>query len=108
MEVLQIVLGLLASVIVAYATARYSARNDMTKLREQLKLEYSIETAIVHLLENPSYQKRSLKKIKHHLRGFSSDDELRMALIRSGAVAFGGEGDEEKWGLLDRNLADIR
>jgi hypothetical protein len=102
------ILGISASVIVAFVTAKLTARREKEILKEELKLDYSIETAIVHLLENPDYRKRGLKKIKHHLRGFRDDDELRMAMIRAGAVAFGGEGDSELWGLLSRNLEDIR
>lgn len=102
------VLGIAASVVVAFITALIAARLEQKKLREELKLEYSIETAIVHLLENPNYKKRGLKKIKHHLRGFKDDDDLRMALIRAGAVAFSDQGGDESWGLLRRNREDIK
>jgi hypothetical protein len=77
------------------------------KLKEELKLEHSIETAIIHLMSHPKFSKRSLKKIKHHLRGFKEDDDLRMHLIRAGAVAFSGEGEDEYWGLLEKNRNDI-
>jgi len=97
------VLGIIGSAIIAFVTARFTARRERERLQEELKLDYSIESAIVHLLQNPDYKRRSLKKIKHHLRGFKDDDDLRMALIRAGAVAFGGEGDKELWGLLSRN-----
>ena len=97
------VLGIIGSIIVAYITARLTARHEKELLREELKLDYSIETAIIHLLQNPNYSQRSLKKIKHHLRGFKDDDDLCMALIRAGAVAFGGEDEKELWGLLSRN-----
>ena len=99
---------LIVSVIVAYFTARFSARREQEKLREQMKLEYSIETAVIHLLKNPNYKKRGLKKIKYHLRGFKDDDDLRMALIRAGAVAFSIAGDTEVWGLLSRNEKDVK
>jgi hypothetical protein len=100
-------LSVVDAVAAAFATARLAGRNERAKLREELKLEYSVETAIRHLLENPAYQKRSLRKIKHHIRGFP-DDDLRRALVRAGAVAFGGSGDEEKWGLLNRNREDVK
>ncbi len=102
------VLGLLASILVALLTAYLTTRRELRRLKEQMKLDYSIEAAIVHLLRNPDYKKRSLRKIKHHLRGFASDDDLRMALIRAGAVAFGGEGEQEMWGLLARNEEDVK
>ena len=112
-------LGVLASVIVAFVTAQLSLRaqrermereqtDRLDHLREELKLEYSIETAIKHLLNNENYKKQSLKKIKHHIRGFENDDELRRHLVRAGAVAFGGEGDDEKWGLLSLNKDDVK
>lgn len=102
------VLGIVASGIIAFITARLTAKREKALLKEEMKLDYSIETAIIHLLENPNYKKRSLKKIKRHLRGFKDDDELRMALMRAGAVAFGGEGDAEMWGLLKLNEEDLR
>lgn len=102
------VVGGIVSLVVAYFTSGIRARNDLAKLREELKLEYAIETAIIHLLEHPEFKKRSLKKIQRHLRGFSDADELRMALLRAGAVAFNGEGEEEMWGLLSRNARDIK
>ncbi len=102
------VFGIVASIIVAFVTARLTARREKEILKEEMKLDYSIEAAIIHLLKNPNYKKRSLKKLKRHLRGFKDDDELRMALMRAGAVAFDGEGDAEMWGLLDRNEEDIK
>lgn len=108
MEMTIALLTLVSSVLLAYLTARFSAQNDTAKLREQMKLDYSAESAIRHLLENEDYQKRSLKKIKHHLRGFESDDALRMALVRSGAVAFSGSGEDEMWGLVSRNKGDFK
>ncbi|MDW3225398.1 MAG: hypothetical protein R8G34_21335 [Paracoccaceae bacterium] len=107
-EITPALLTLTASIVLAYVTARLSAQNDMTKLRAEMKLDYSVETAIRHLLENPNYKKRSLKKIKHHLRGFESDDALRMALVRAGAVAFAGAGEDETWGLVSRNTEDFK
>lgn len=101
-------LGIIGAVVVSFFTARFTAKQEKDRLREELKLDYSIEAAIRALLSNESYKKRSLKKIKHHLRGFGTDDELRMALIRSGAVAFGGQGEDESWGLISRNKEDFK
>jgi len=102
------ILGILGASIVAFVTAKITTRQDFARLREEQKFDYSLEAAIVHLLENPAYKKRSLKKLKYHLRGFETDDILRQALIRAGAVAFGGEGDEERWGLLRLNQDDVK
>ncbi len=100
--------SLLASLILAFATAYLTTRHRIAQLREEMKLDYSVEAALRHLLTNPAYAKRSLKKIKYHVRGFASDDDLRMALLRAGAVAFGGEGENEMWGLLSRNEGDVK
>ncbi|MDU8913158.1 hypothetical protein [Aestuariicoccus sp. MJ-SS9] len=102
------VLGILGSVGVAFVTAQITTRQHLQKLREERKFDYSVGAAIEHLLSNPNYKKRSLKKIKHHSQGFSDDDELRQALVRAGAVSFGGEGEEEMWGLIKRNMEDIK
>lgn len=107
-EVLLTLLGLAVTGAVAYFTAQHTARMERARMREEMKLEYSVEAAIRALLSNPNYKKRSIRKIKHHLRGFSSDDELRLALIRAGAVAFSGNGDDESWGLVSRNEEDFK
>ena len=54
-----------ASVIVAYLTARFALNRDMARLREERKLDYSIEDAIQHLLNHPEHKKRSLKHIRY-------------------------------------------
>lgn len=111
--------GIAASVIVAAVTAAIALRLEREKmremlkverekLREEMKLDYAIETAIRHLLENENYQRRSLSKIKRHLKGFKTDDQLRMAMIRAGAVVISGDGEEELWGLLERNLDAVK
>ena len=107
-EISAALIGATAAVVVAYFTARQTTRLEREKLREEMKLEYSIENAIHALLSNPNYKKRSLKKIKHHLRGFADDNDLRLALIRAKAVAFSGSGDDEMWGLIERNVEDFK
>ena len=100
--------GIAGSIIVAFVTAWIATGQHFKRLREEQKFDYSVETAIVHLLENPDYTRRSLRKIRHHLRGFEDDDALRQALVRAGAVCMGGEGEEEMWGLLRRNLDKVK
>ena len=111
-EMILTLFGILVAAGVSYVTARMTAQRaaeqDLRRLRQEMKLDYSIETAIRALLSNESYKKRGLKKIKHHLRGFKTDDELRMALIRAGAVAFSGQGEDEMWGLIVRNKEDFK
>lgn len=104
----EIAIGAAVSVLVAGATAAFAIRQDRARLREEQKLDYSIETALRHLLEHPQFQRRSLAKIKRHIRGFRDDNALRLALLRAGAVCVSGEGDNEMWGLLSRNIEDVR
>lgn len=71
------------------------------RLRTELKLEFSTEAAIRELLSDPKFQerKRTFTQIKARLGGFS-DEELRMHLIRAGAVSFKRKADgAELWGL---------
>jgi hypothetical protein len=100
--------GIIGSLIVAFVTARITTTQVFKRLREEKKFEYSLETAIVHLLENPEFKKRSFSKIQRHLRGFENDNDLRQALIRAGAVSFQGTDGEELWGLLSRNREDVK
>jgi hypothetical protein len=102
------ILGIVGTAAVAFLTAWLTSRRELALFKEENKLDFSVETAIIHLLRNPNYKKRGLKKIKHHLRGFENDNDLRMALIRAGAVAFSDKGGDEIWGLLSRNEDDIK
>lgn len=100
MDWLTFLSSLAASLLIAFVAGRWAAVLQREKVRDELKLEYSVETAIIHLLKNPSYKIRSFAKIKHRLRGFE-DDELRKALVRAGAVR--NKDDDEMWGLLRLN-----
>ena len=112
------IFGILGAVIVAYVTAQFTARRERDNLRQELKLEYSIETAIIQLLGKQGWKQRSIKAIKRHIRGFA-DDELRQYLVRAGAVAFEGRPDpdsgerskdpeeQELWGLLKNNVDSL-
>ncbi len=62
-----------------------------------------MEAALQALLAEGNYEMRSFAKIKHHLPGFESDNDLRRHLIRAGAVSFVGGSGEEMWGLLDKH-----
>lgn len=103
-----VVFAAIVSFFTARETAQRAAEQDLVRLCEEMKLEYSVETAIRGLLSNKNYKKRSLRKIKHHLRGFETEGAVRPALIRGGAVAFSGQGDEEMWGPISRNTEDFK
>ena len=107
MEWVPAIVGVVGSLVVAFFTARWAAVQQREKLRQELKLEFSVETAIVHLLEHPSYQTRSFDKIKRHIRGFE-DDELRKSLVRAGAVVVREKDGEEMWGLLNLNKDAVK
>ena len=87
---------------------REALRIEGERLREEMKLDYAIETAIRHPLGHEHFQRRQLGKIKRHLRGFKTDNDLRLALIRAGAVVIPGEGDDEYWGLWERNAEAVK
>lgn len=103
-------LGIIGAVIVSYFTARFAAKQEQDRMREELKLENSIEAAIIQLLDKQNWELRSFQTIKRHIRGFK-DDELRQHLVRAGAIAFedksrAKEGPDkvEQWGLLSKNV----
>jgi hypothetical protein len=112
--------GAVASILVAVLVARWEGRNQAERLRveaalhaerlaAELRTEFMAEEAIRMLLQHPKWTQRSFGAIKRRIRGFS-DEDLRVLLVRSGAVAFGGERDTEWWGLRERNmdrLADL-
>lgn len=60
------------------------------------------EQAAKALLEHEKWKMRSLEEIKKRLGGFG-DDELRMILVRAGAVKFESDDGSELWGLISRN-----
>lgn len=71
------------------------------RLRTEWKTEYMAEEAIHELLSIENWEQRRFGAIKFRIRGFS-DNELRQLLVRAGAIALGGRGDAEWWGLKDK------
>jgi len=67
-----------------------------------IRTEFQAEEVVKMFLEDPRWEQRTLKQIKHHIGGFK-DDELQRILVRAGAVRFGTEGENERWGLITRN-----
>lgn len=72
------------------------------RLRRDYQLEFSTEAVIRQLLSIEKWKLRSFTEIKGRLEGLS-DKELKVALIRAGAVCFRGDGKKEQWGLVERN-----
>lgn len=70
--------------------------------RRQYLLEYRTEAALKRLLKGSKWKLRTFKTIQYHIAGFEEDD-LRKALIRTGAVRFRDANGVEIWGLLERN-----
>ena len=94
----------LLSAAVAFGTTWLTLRFNRQKLRREFQLEFATEAAIQVLLMSEEYEMRSFEKIKHHLPGFKGDDDLRLHLIRAGAVCFmNEESGEELWGLLEKH-----
>jgi len=68
---IELVLGFVAAlvtIVVAILTAWLTSKRELAQFKEEKKLDYSVETAIIHLLKNPSYKKRGFKKIKQRKR----------------------------------------
>ena len=90
--------------VVAVGTAWLTFRFNREKFRREFQLEFATETAIRALLMSEEYKMRSFEKVKRHLPGFKGDDDLRLHLIRGGAVCFmNKESGEELWGLLEKH-----
>lgn len=103
----------LTSAITAMITALAAFLVQERKLRKEFALdvdkvrtEFMAEQVASELLESKNWKKRSFGAIKSRLGGFS-DDELRMILVKSGAVCFTGQDGEELWGILHRNKGDL-
>jgi hypothetical protein len=97
--------------LVAWVTARGTIQFNREKLQREFQLEFATEAALKALLNADKYKMRSFKRIKHHLPGFASDDDLRLHLIRAGAVCFAGEpgndaAGDEMWGLLEKHRGE--
>lgn len=95
-------IGVIGTLVGAYFTAQWAAKSERDKIREELKLEYSVERAITHLLTEQGWPLRTFSIIKYHIRGFD-DDKLREHLVRAGAIAFEDQDNIEVWGLLELN-----
>ena len=72
------------------------------RLRAELRTEFMAEEAIIRLLRHEAWKKRSFRAIRKTVGGFE-DDELRQLLVRAGALRLVVDGENEYWGLLDRN-----
>jgi hypothetical protein len=84
--------------LIGHRQLKQSIEESERRMRLEYGLQHSIERSIQRLLSR-GWEARSFAVIKHHIRGFS-DDELRQALVRSGAIAFESDG-REFWGLLE-------
>ena len=92
--------------LAGWLTARATFRFNRDKLRREFQLEFATEAALQVLLADGEYTMRSFDKIKRHLPAFSDDNDLRLHLIRAGAVCFESSSGEERWGLLERHKGE--
>lgn len=92
--------------LAGWLTARATFRFNRDKLRREFQLEFATEAALQALLNDGEYAMRSFSKIKHHLPAFADDNDLRLHLIRAGAVCFRSNSGEEMWGLLDKHKGE--
>lgn len=96
----------LIAAITACATTFVTLRFNRDRLRREFQLEFATEAALQALLLDGEYKMRTFTKIKHHLPAFSEDNDLRLHLIRAGAVCFYDNDGEELWGLLSRHKGE--
>ena len=90
---------------VAWITSAATIRFSREKLQREFQLEFATEAALKALLRADKYKMRSFDRIKHHLPGFA-DNDLRLHLIRAGAVCFTGPPGDEMWGLLEKHQGE--
>lgn len=101
------ILKILGSIFVAAVTGYITFRIQVHRLKQEMKTEFMAENVAKELLNSEKWSKRSFSEIKKRLGGFD-DDELRKILVRSGAVRFEKNNNEEElWGLISRNKKDL-
>ncbi len=107
---ISLVVAIITAVVTVWqktASLRHEFELQRERLRTELKLEFSIETAIRELLLDPRFKERqrTFEAIKKRLDIFEDDRELRKHLVRAGAIRFVRKEDgAELWGL--RELVD--
>lgn len=95
------------SLVVSVVGAAVTFKAQEARLRTELRTEFMAEAVIRRLLSSEHWSKRSFTAITKRLGGFT-DEELRRMLVRAGALRFEDADGEELWGLLERNLDDLR
>jgi len=101
------VVAAIISAAVSWLTTRITIKADAARLQREFQMDIATEAALKAMLTAAGFEKRSFEKLKHHLPGYETDNELRRALIRSGAVAFKRADGTELWGLLERNRGEV-
>jgi hypothetical protein len=98
---------LMVTIGVALITSAVTAWLSTPKLNREHKFNIQIEKALQELLSLPNWKKRSFRQIREKVPGLG-EDELRRALIRTGAVAFRRKTDaKELWGLRNRKKSEL-
>lgn len=89
--------------LISGSLAGYVAyRVQEQKIKKEYQLHDSAQRVAYELMSVEKWPLRSFRVIRHHLGGFD-DNELRMILVRSGAIRFMSKNGAELWGLLERN-----
>jgi hypothetical protein len=95
----------LATVIISAGCSLLAALIAAGAARAGLKkaylLEDQTETVLREMLRHPDYKMRSFAQLQHHVP--LSDDKLREALLRAGAVSFKAADGTVLWGLLENH-----
>jgi len=98
---LVIVSGLISYILSGQRLGREIELSEK-RLRRDYQLEFSTEAVIRQLLSIEKWKVRSFDEIKRRLEGLE-DKDIKIALIRAGAVCFRDTDDNEMWGLVERN-----
>ncbi len=88
--------------IVSLVTAWFVSRREAIRTAKEFALADQVQAVLTELLTLQEWKLRSFKEICRHVGGMT-DDELRLALIRAGALRFHDSQGGELWGLLSRN-----
>ncbi|MEU3796004.1 hypothetical protein [Streptomyces fructofermentans] len=94
------------ALVSGFVAAGFTTAGTLYIERMKFRTEFRVESAIRLLLKHDKYRSRTFEKIKSYVPGYT-DEELRMMLLRSGAVRFSAKNGEY-WGLVKRNKHRLR
>lgn len=104
----EIVVGVVLIIVgtaVKHWFSKHQPKTPKDKTLQEKTFKAAEETAL-ELLNDKRFTMRLFSTIKKRV-GLDDEKELREMLVRIGAARFDGEGDDELWGLKERNPGKI-